>query len=151
MRYSSKSNNLIGSVRKLLLVSMGVTFLLLPYLALAEAESMLGLSPSDIITQLGFPFEKIERESKRESLWRFSSGREVLFREGVVIQADWRHKKPAGHVAQKPSAEQPSAASFSFSTNELVSAMQEAEKNKGGSPPSELGRMMSGRKKIRSR
>ena len=151
MRYSSKSNNLIGSVRKLLLVSMGVTFLLLPYLALAEAESMLGLSPSDIITQLGFPFEKIERESKRESLWRFSSGREVLFREGVVIQAHWRHKKPAGHVAQKPSAEQRSAASFSFSTNELVSAMQEVEKNKGGSPPSELGRMMSGRKKIRSR
>ncbi len=95
--------------------------------AMGESISAIGLSSSETIALLGFPVEKIERESKRESQWSFFDGRVVLLREGVVVREEWSRGAEPGAHEQGDISRKSSPSEFIFSGNELLSAMKQIE------------------------
>lgn len=95
--------------------------------AMGESTSAIGLSSSEAITLLGFPIEKIERESKRESQWSFLDGRIVLLREGIVVREEWRKRVQHSTKEQVGISTESSHSEFIFSGNELLSAMKQIE------------------------
>lgn len=112
-------------IRRLTLISM-MSFATIDD-AMGESVSAMGLSSSETIALLGFPAEKIERESKRESQWSFFDGRVVLLREGVVVREEWnKGAEPRAH-GQGDISRESSPSEFIFSGNELLSAMKQIE------------------------
>lgn len=104
--------------------------------AMGESQSAIGLSSSEAITLLGFPVEKIERESKRESQWSFFDGRVVLLREGIVVREEWsKDAEPRAHE-QDDISRAFSPSKFIFSSNELLSAMKQIEEETTIAPAS---------------
>lgn len=119
-----------------LLILLSIISMNAPHTAMGESTSAIGLSSSETIALLGFPVEKIERESKRESQWSFFDGRVVLLREGVVVREEWdKGAEPRTHEQADISRES-SPSEFIFSGNELLSAMKQIEEETKTAPAS---------------
>lgn len=119
--------------------------------AMGESRSAVGLSSSETIALLGFPVEKIERESKRESQWSFFDGRVVLLREGIVVQEEWSKSAQPRTNEQVDISRESSPSEFIFSGNELLSAMKQIEEETKPVPVSNRLNTRSGPPKRRAR
>jgi hypothetical protein len=74
----------------------GITAVFVPSLLFAQPSLIIGTSTQrDALAALGTPEEKIEKESKRESVWKYPDGRTVRFTDGVVRQDSVLQKRKA--------------------------------------------------------
>ncbi|MGA1190823.1 MAG: hypothetical protein ACO3XO_00930 [Bdellovibrionota bacterium] len=134
-----------------LLILLSIISMNAPHTAMGESTSAIGLSSSETITRLGFPAEKIEKESKRESQWSFFNGRVLLLREGIVVREEWENGAEARADEQANISQESSHSEFIFSGNELLSAMKQIEEETKTTPASKSSINLSGPLKRQAR
>jgi len=103
-----------------------VIFLLSPSLSFAERKFpplTKGLLYGEVVALWGTPSDKVEQEIKRLNVWRYSSGAEVAFKDGRVV--DWKGPEGADAIVAAPTPKIEAVKGLQPSTNENNPAVVE--------------------------